>query len=262
MLRPYGCAMTQPGGRAAVVIVGDASKLGSQLERDAQAAIDGVDLNTENISDQIGDAFQEGAREAEKALGDVDRSAAVTSKKIVKHIDDAQREIERSFTTIAKDGKVTTTVVEKSFDDAGDEIERTFKFVAADVAESAALIALVNREAADSVADKWERAGERIEKAFAEARREAVVDQVEMAAAATATAAAVGKEGGTISKIFNKVGEGIASAAVALGELGLADTNPVGLVAGLVAFAGAAAAVVVLAGSAGAAAAMRWGRAF
>lgn len=240
--------MTQPGGRAAITVVGDASKLGAQLERDAQAAIDGVDLDTENISDQIGDAFKEGAREAERALAEIDRSAGTSSKKIITSIDAAGREVKRTFQTMAKDGKVTTTVIEKSFNDAGDEIERSFKFAAADITKSAALIDVVSREAADSAADSWERAGERIERAFAEAKREAIVDQLEVAAAAKAAAGAASNQGSTIQKVFNKVGDSIAGVALSLGSLVAEDLNPAGLAASLISFATTATAVALLAG--------------
>lgn len=239
--------MTQPG-RAAIEIIGDVSKLGPQVERDVQRALDNIDVDTTEIADDLARGFKEGARAGAEALGEVERQAQLTSKKVVTSMDAAGREVKRTFQTIAKEGKVTTTVVERSFDEAGDEIERTFKFVAADVAESAALIALVNREAADSAADKWERAGERIERAFAEARREAVVDQAEMAAAATAATAAVGKQGGILSKLFNKIGESIASTAISLGELAATEFNPVGLATSLVSISITLAAIALLAG--------------
>ena len=61
--------MTQPrAGRAAIEIVGDVTKLGRQLQRDTQRAIDNTDLNTHHISDQIGDAFADGATAAIQAL--------------------------------------------------------------------------------------------------------------------------------------------------------------------------------------------------
>ena len=236
------------GGRAAIEIIGDVSKLGPQVERDVQRALDDVDVDTKEIADDLARGFKEGAREGVEALNEVERQAQLTSKKVVTSTDAAGREVKRTFQTIAKDGKVTATVVEKSFDAAGDEIERTFKFAAADVAESAALIALVNREAADSAADSWERAGERIERAFAEAKREAVVDQAEMAAAAKVAAGAVSNQGSTIQRVFNKIGDGIAGVALSLGSLVAEDLNPAGLAASLISFAATATAIALLAG--------------
>lgn len=73
--------MTQPG-RAAIEIVGDASKLGPQLERDAQRAIDNVDIDTANISKQIGDGFRKGADDAIDAFEDMDAHFARTARNI------------------------------------------------------------------------------------------------------------------------------------------------------------------------------------
>jgi len=241
--------MTAPGGgRAAIEIIGDVRNLGPQVERDVQRALDGVDVDTTAIADDLARGFREGAHEGVEALQEVDRQAQQSSKKVVTSVDAAGREVKRTFQTIAKEGKVTTTVVEKSFDAAGDEIERTFKFTAVDVAESAALMALVNREAADSAADTWERAGGRIERAFAEARREVVVDQAEMAAAAVVAGSTVGRQGGIISRIFSRVGESITSVALSLGEMAAADLNPVGLASTLISLATTLAVIAALVG--------------
>lgn len=239
--------MTQPG-RAAIEIIGDVSKLGPQVERDVQRALDNVDVDTKEIADDLARGFKEGAHAGAEALGEVERQAQLTSKKVVISFDAAGREVKRTFQTIAKEGKVTTTVVEKAFDAAGDEIERTFKFAAADVAETAALIALVNHEAADSAADTWERAGERIERAFAEARRAAIVDQAEVAAAAVAAGSTIGKQGNIITRIFSKVGESIAGVALSLGSMAVEELNPATLLATLVSVGTTLATIAVLAG--------------
>lgn len=78
--------MTQPG-RAAIEIVGDASKLGPQLERDAQRAIDRVEIDTDNLSKQIGDGFRKGADEAIGAFDDMDAHFARTSRSIRRESD-------------------------------------------------------------------------------------------------------------------------------------------------------------------------------
>jgi phage-related protein len=99
--------MTQPG-RAAIEIVGDASKLGPQLERDAQRAIDRVDIDTDNISQQIADGFRRGADEAIDAFDDIDAHFARTSQGI-------RRESEEMFDRIGDGAKDAADEVRSSF---------------------------------------------------------------------------------------------------------------------------------------------------
>lgn len=99
--------MTQPG-RAAIEIVGDASKLGPQLERDAQRAIDRVDIDTDNISRQIGDGFRDGAAEAIDAFDDISEHFASTSQRI-------RRESDGMFDNIGSAAR-----------DAGDDVRSNF----------------------------------------------------------------------------------------------------------------------------------------
>lgn len=102
--------MTQPGraGRASIEIVGDVSKLGRQLERDTQRAIDNTDLDTEHISGQIGDAFANGAREGVDAL------------------DDSLPDVKEYFDQVAKYVEDTADSVALDFTDTGVTIRRTF----------------------------------------------------------------------------------------------------------------------------------------
>lgn len=99
--------MTQPG-RAAIEIVGDASKLGPQLERDAQRAVDSVDIDTDNLSRQIGDGFRRGADEAIDAFDDMDAHFASTSRNI-------RRDSEGLFDSIGDAAR-----------DAGDDVRTNF----------------------------------------------------------------------------------------------------------------------------------------
>lgn len=100
--------MTQPG-RAAIEIVGDASKLGPQLERDAQRAIDNTELDLTSISRQIGDGFADG-------------------------IDIGEAEFERSqafiteyFESIAAMAEETADDIAIHFEDGGARIVKTFR---------------------------------------------------------------------------------------------------------------------------------------
>jgi phage-related protein len=102
--------MTQPGraGRASIEIVGDVSRLGRQLERDAQRAVSDIDLDTSAISDQLGDAFADGVDEAITHLSDLDPAVVLSSKNYVNRFKEAADE------------------VVEVFDDAGDRIRDTF----------------------------------------------------------------------------------------------------------------------------------------
>jgi phage-related protein len=100
--------MTQPG-RAAIEIVGDASKLGPQLERDAQRAIDNTELDLTSISNQISGGFKDG-------LADVDADFA-----------DAQRKIDEYFASIAEMAEDTGEVIALHFEEGGVRIERSFR---------------------------------------------------------------------------------------------------------------------------------------
>lgn len=94
--------MTQPG-RAAIEIVGDASKLGPQLERDAQRAINSVDIDTTNISKQIGDGFRRGADDAIDAFDDMDEHFARTARNIRRDSDSMFDRLGRGARDAAQD---------------------------------------------------------------------------------------------------------------------------------------------------------------
>jgi phage-related protein len=91
--------MTQPGraGRASIEIVGDVSKLGRQLERDAQRAVSDIDLDTSNLSKQIGDGFKDGVAEAVESLEEIDPAAALASDNLVDRFRGAADEIADAF---------------------------------------------------------------------------------------------------------------------------------------------------------------------
>lgn len=99
--------MTQPG-RASITIVGDVSDLGRQLKRDAQRAVDNLDLDTEHIADEVGDGFREGAIQAIDAFDEIDEHFERTSARIKRNADDAFEDIGE---------KVRET---------GDDVQRTF----------------------------------------------------------------------------------------------------------------------------------------
>jgi hypothetical protein len=193
--------MTQPG-RAAIEIVGDASKLGAQLERDAQRAIDNTDLDLRSISDQISDGFAVGVDDAITKLSELDPAVVLSSENYERRfgeanagvIDDfahAQEFLEEYFASIAAMAEDASEVVSLSFEAGGVQIERVFKRTRE---ESDGLF--------DGVTDGARRAGEGISENFL---RPAI-------------------EG------FQRLGKSIASVTLGLAESAAASLNPVGLV--------------------------------
>lgn len=71
-------------GRAEVEIVADVSRFGRNLQRNLQRAVDNVNVDTRNITRQIGDSFREGtatATQAVRGMGvDVGRSLSETER--------------------------------------------------------------------------------------------------------------------------------------------------------------------------------------
>lgn len=68
--------MTRPtGGRAAIQIVGDVSKFAPQLQRDVDAALRSVHLNTAPISKQLGTSLSQGVDAAGKAFTGLEADA-------------------------------------------------------------------------------------------------------------------------------------------------------------------------------------------
>lgn len=84
--------MTQPG-RASIEIVGDVSKLGRQLKRDAQKAVDNIDLDTTELADEIGDGFKEGAAQAVEAFEGAEVDIDALFEKIKAGAQDAAEEV-------------------------------------------------------------------------------------------------------------------------------------------------------------------------
>lgn len=91
--------MTQPGraGRASIEIVGDVSKLGRQLERDAQRAIDNTDLDTSHIAEQVGNAFTSGVEEAIESLDGLAPAVDLSAENFASSFKDASIEVANSF---------------------------------------------------------------------------------------------------------------------------------------------------------------------
>jgi phage-related protein len=94
--------MTQPGraGRASIEIVGDVSRLGRQLERDAQRAVSDIDLDTSNLSEQIGDAFSDGVDDAIDSLSDLDPAVVQSSQNFVDRFQEAADGVADAFDDI------------------------------------------------------------------------------------------------------------------------------------------------------------------
>ncbi len=91
--------MTQAGraGRAAIEIVGDVSRLGRQLERDTQRAVNDIDLDTSNLSEQIGDAFTDGVEEAIDSLSELNPAVVLSSKNFVDRFTEASEVVAEAF---------------------------------------------------------------------------------------------------------------------------------------------------------------------
>lgn len=205
-----------------------------------------VEANTQDFSRDLN-------RDVEKAYDKVDRQTQLLSKKITTSFDSAGRQIKRTFTTVAKEGVVTTRVVEDAFDEAGDKIQRVFTAVSKSAVKSSELIDAVAHIAADSAADGWERAGERIEDAFREAQRVAARESLKMAVEAETAASRVDSNfSSPLSKSFATLGQTIVSLGSALVGLGAAAPTPAGLVAILAVVAAIAALVgpIIVLGSA------------
>jgi phage-related protein len=115
--------MTQPG-RAAIEIIGDASKLGPQLERDAQRAIDNVDIDTTSISKQISDGFGEGVDNAITKLSELDPAVVLSSRNFVNRFTDAADEVTDAFDEIDAHFARTSRNVERNSRRMFDGIER------------------------------------------------------------------------------------------------------------------------------------------
>lgn len=88
--------MTQPG-RASIEIVGDVSKLGRQLKRDAQRAVDNIDLDTDGLAAEIGTGFKKGAAEGVEAFDEAERDIAVLYDKIKNGAQEAAEEVSLHF---------------------------------------------------------------------------------------------------------------------------------------------------------------------
>lgn len=84
--------MTQPG-RASIEIVGDVSKLGRQLKRDAQQAVDNIDLDTTELANEIGDGFKAGVAEGVEAFQEAEIDIDAIYEKIKAGAQDAAEEV-------------------------------------------------------------------------------------------------------------------------------------------------------------------------
>jgi phage-related protein len=191
--------------------------------------------------------------DVEETYAKVAKSTSKVTKKIAESFDAAGRKIERTFTNIEKDGVVTTKVLEKSFDDAGEKVRKTFKLISDSAVDSAKLVATVENLAAESVADDFEKAGERIEDAFREASRVARREARQIERAADKAADGIQSNfAAPVNKALAGVGSAIVSIGSALVGLGASAPTPAGLLAialAIGAIAAAAAPAVALVGA-------------
>lgn len=102
--------MTQPNrGRASIEIVGDVSKLGRQLQRDAQRAVDNVDLDTEHLADEVSGGFTKGMQQIQNDM------------KLTEFI------VEGGFLNIQKAAEEAAEEIVIDFEEGGARIRRVFK---------------------------------------------------------------------------------------------------------------------------------------
>jgi phage-related protein len=113
--------MTQPG-RAAIEIIGDASRLGAQLERDAQRAINDVDLNTDHISRQISDGFGEGVDDAITKLSELDPAVVLSSENFVNRFREAGDEVAEVFDEVDEHFRRTSRNIDRDSSRAFDQL--------------------------------------------------------------------------------------------------------------------------------------------
>lgn len=110
--------MTQPG-RAAIEIVGDVSRLGRQVERDAQRALDHVDIDTTHLSTEISDGFRDGAQQGVDELEKIEPDVKAVFDKIANYAEDSAEHVALHF---EKGGVRISRTLKKS----RDESRRTF----------------------------------------------------------------------------------------------------------------------------------------
>jgi phage-related protein len=120
--------MTQPG-RASIEIVGDVSKLGRQLKRDAQQAVDNIDLDTTELANEIGDGFKQGAAEGVEAFQEAEVDIDAIFEKIKSGARDAAEEVVLHF----EEGGVR---IVKTFKDGHKEADGLFDGIADGARES------------------------------------------------------------------------------------------------------------------------------
>ncbi len=132
--------MTQPG-RAAIEIVGDVSRLGAQLERDAQRAINQLDLDTSKIANEIGDGFEQGTLQGTKQLD---------------KLHDTATEVFEDIAAAAEDAATVTT---GAFEVAGEKITASVGKAQRDSKSRFVKIGEDAAEAADGVGDSFEATG-------------------------------------------------------------------------------------------------------
>ena len=209
--------MTQPG-RAAIEIVGDASKLGPQLERDAQRAIDDVDIDTTNISKQIGDGFRKGADDASAAVAELGDDVERTFRNIRSDSENLTRALSLDAETIADRIGVAVETAQRWIDGLQRPIENNRR----------ALIRLGS--SIDDVDDSFTRA------------RRGAEDATD----------GIGEFGRGARKALGGLGDTITSLGSALAGIGLTGTNPLGLATLALTAAAIAAALPVILGLAAA----------
>lgn len=108
--RLYIGDVTQPGrdGRASIEYVADVSNLGRTLKRDAQKAVDNLDLDTSEITREVAEGFQNGATEATEAFDDIDAHFRRTARSIGRETDDV-------FDNIGDRARESSDDVQRSF---------------------------------------------------------------------------------------------------------------------------------------------------
>lgn len=130
--------MTRPAGRAAVEIVGDASKLGAQLQRDVDKALRGLRVDMTPVARQISAGLERGVREGGRAFNDLEDTAEGSLREIGRAVDrlfdrmdrDAEgisREFDSEFVQIAAAAEVAGESVGRSFKDGADKAEDAFR---------------------------------------------------------------------------------------------------------------------------------------
>lgn len=216
--------VTRPAGRAAVEIIGDASKLGPQLQRDVDKALRDLHIDLRPLSTQIANGISTGIDQGAKSFDKLDTSANAALREVAASADDA-------FATMAKDVKAfgeeaaqELATVGRHADTALDGLGRDaaglsgkfrpeFAAIGQDAERAFDTVRIGSHAAGDAIGNNISIGADRAQRSMRQLSNSAAADLTKVRVAADAAGSGTARFGGGLTSLQY----GLLSAGTALG---------------------------------------------